>query len=114
MTLIKRFFADMWLGVQEWILGYWRHKNYLFKKKEAIRLCVENSKKYYVVRSSMVNYMIFSSDDVKMNKKRGLFKRDLNFMEMGQIASFVVWPDHKGSYMMLKDDKGLSEVITKK
>lgn len=114
MTLIKRFFADMWSGIQEWILGYWRHKNYLFKKKEAIRLCQENSKKYYVVRSSMVNYVIFSSDDVKMNKKKGIFKRDLNFMEMGQIASFVVWPDHKGSYIMLKDDKGLSEVTTQK
>ena len=106
IKLIKLFFRDMSIGIQEWVIGFWRHKNYQFKKKEAIRLCLETRKKYYVVRSTSVNYVIFSSDDVKMNKKKGVFKKDLTFIEMSNIASLIVWPDIAQKYILVKDDHG--------
>jgi len=105
-TTISHFLKKIWILIQLKILGYWKHKNYQRKKNEAIVLCIGTKKKYYVVRSSPVNYVILSSDDVKSNKAKKIFKKNLNFLDMWEVSSAIVWPGRFGvSYVLVKDDK---------
>ena len=61
-------------------------------KKIAQKLANENNRKYYVVRSSDIGYVRFSSADVKMNKNLRIFGKDVTAMKLSETADAVIMP----------------------
>lgn len=92
MKLIRTFFKDLFRNLQRWFVGKWSAWNFRMAKEEAKRLCAQYHRKYYVIQSSPVHWEVFSTADVRMNKKRGIFKKDLTWKEMTEKSAYVVIP----------------------
>jgi hypothetical protein len=92
MKLLRKFFSDLYLSFNEWLTGVWSKMNYRSAKTEAIRLCEQYNRKYYVIQSSLVHWQVFSTADVRSMKKKGIFKKDLTWKEMTEKSAFVAYP----------------------
>ena len=92
MNLIKQFLRDTVSNGQRWLFKRWNQWNYRMAKAEAMSMAEQYHRKYYVIQSSPVHWAVFSSADVRMLKKKGVFKKDLTWKEMTEKSAFVAIP----------------------
>lgn len=74
------------------MIMFLRTKSLKRYKRIAQKLSNENNRKYYVVRSSELGYKLFSSLDVKVNKKLRIFGNDVSVLKLHETADAVVYP----------------------
>lgn len=79
-------------NTKKWFLGVVLNYNFRLAKAEAIKLCQQYNRKYYVIQSSATQWRVFSTADVRKLKKMGVFKQDLTFKEMSEKSAFVCYP----------------------
>ena len=76
---------------EEFVLAL-RTRSLRIHKRIAKRLANENNRKYYVVRSTEINYQRFSSRDVKYNKNVRIFGKNVNSYTLTEAADAVIYP----------------------
>ena len=62
-------------------------------KTAMIESLIQN-RKIWIVQSSMFTYTLISSKDFKNGKKVRVFKKDLTFKDMDEVAELTVFPKH--------------------
>lgn len=82
-------------NTKKWFLGLVLNYNFKLAKGEALRLCEQYNRKYYVIQSSATQWRVFSTADVRKLKRMGVFKQDLTFKEMSEKSAFVAFPKEK-------------------
>lgn len=92
MKLITTFIKDQSRNLKKWFIGKWSAWNFKLAKEEAIRLCEQDHRKYYVIQSSLVHWKVFSTADVRRLKKTGVFKKELTWKEMTEKSAYVATP----------------------
>lgn len=74
------------------IRGKIRMFNFEAAKREALRRCSQENRKIYVIESGPVNWMVFSSQEVRNLRRKQVFKKNLTFIEMEEKSAFVARP----------------------
>lgn len=74
-----------------WIRG-WYFKR---AKKQAQTLSSQENRKYYVIRSSDVNYKLLSTKDIELNKKLNILGKHVTAMELTSTADFIAHPSQR-------------------
>lgn len=95
MTIISTFFKDISQNTQKWFISKWSKMNYAMAKGEALRRCQQENRKVYVIQSSPVHWLVFSTAEIRHLKKTRVFKKALTFKEMTEKSAFVAYPKSK-------------------
>lgn len=89
ISISLKSIADTFKNV---IRGRISHITFLAAQKEALRRCTQENRKIYVIKSGPVNWMVFSTHEVRSLKKKGVFKKELTFKEMSEKSAFTAFP----------------------
>ena len=82
-------------NTNKWFIGVVLNFNYRLAKAEALKLCEQYNRKYFVIQYSATQWRVFSTADVRKLKRMGVFKQDLTFKEMSEKSAFVAFPKEK-------------------
>ena len=78
------------------IKGEWkmwlRKRSFIKAKKLAQKRADIERRPVHVVRASEISYAIQSSKDVRDLKKKGVYKKSVNFKVMDETSDFTAWP----------------------
>ena len=91
LEAVKLFPALLSGNVKMWL----RKQSFLLAKRKAIRRSKIENKKVYVIRETDIKYGIYSTSDVKYNKKIKVFDRKIGAIELTEAADFVAYPPKK-------------------
>lgn len=92
MKLIRTFLKDQSRSLANWFVGKWSNFNYAMAKGDALRRCEQEGRKVYVIQSSPVNWLVFTTAEIRHLKKTRVFKKTLTWKEMTEKAAFVAYP----------------------
>ena len=91
LEAVKLFPSLLSGNVKMWL----RKQSFLLAKRKAIRRSKIENKKLYVIRETYIKYGIYSTSDVKYNKKIKVFDRKVGAIELTEAADFVAYPPKK-------------------
>lgn len=94
-TVIRISIKSLVDSVKLFFRGGIRKFNFEIAKSEAIRRCLQENRKVYVIEASPIHWKVFTSQDVRKLKKMGVFKKDLTFLEMEEKSAFVARPEYQ-------------------
>jgi hypothetical protein len=79
-------------SVEKLFIGLASDYNFKKSKREAIRRCRQENRKIYVIKAGPIHWKVFSTSEVRNLKKRRIFKKELNFLEMEEKCAFTAYP----------------------